>query len=237
MKPVIATVVTNPTNRDLKYQWLGPKGMIVKAGQTVTVPYCAYTMAKSATIKGMMGKAIETKMALVSYKTTLKTESVANIEARVSIEVATKKKAVKPEPPEKEEPKKEEPKEAREEIIVATGEGKDAVSDSEDLVQKFTGQETTTMRDAMGWEPPETDDPRTPQETDVVKMQDAMTENVGDEEEKAAAAAAKEQKATKQKAPAKKDDEAVDPKKSAAAKKAAATRKKNAEAKKAAGKK
>ncbi len=204
MEPTIATVVTNPTNRDLKYQFLGAHGMFVKAGCTVTLPYDVFTAATSGQ-KAQLGQALKTKMVKVTYETRLPVKKVKTIKNGV-VHTAKTKKAKKaeetspdpaPAPATKaaRDKKVEEDKKAREEIIVSTGEGKDAeeaLKDSEDLVQKFTGQETTTMRDAMGWEDPATDDPRTPQELETVKMNDAASENVGDPEEKAAAAAKKE---------------------------------------------
>lgn len=233
MEPTIATVITNPTNRDLKYAFLAKNGMYVKAGASVTLPYDVFTAASSGQ-RAQLGQALKTKMVRMSYISRLTVESVKTVPNGVvhgkAAVPAKEAPQAAPAPAPKEEPK-DEPKKPRDEIIVATGEGKDAVKDSEDLVQKFTGQETTTMRDAMGWEAPPTDDPRTPQEAEVVKMNEAVTENIGDPEEKAAAAAAKEAAAKKT------TEKAVDPKKSAAAKKAAATRKANAAKKKAAGKK
>lgn len=233
MEPTIATVIKNPTNRDLKYSFLGTGGMYVQAGATVTLPYDVFTNATSGQ-KAQLGHALKTKMVRMSYKTRIPVEEVKTIANGVVHDNPKKAKAAsKPAPAPApatvtaREEKVEADKKAREEIVVATGEGKDALKDSEDLVQKFTGQETTTMRDAMGWEPPPTDDPRTPQELETVSMSDATSENVGDPVEKAAAAAKKEVSSKK----------AVDPKKSAAAKKAAATRKANAAKKKAAGKK
>jgi hypothetical protein len=226
MNPPIATVVTNPTNRDLKYLWLGKNGMHVRAGSSVVLPYCVYTACTSPTKRKMIDKALKTKMVKLTYRTSLPIEAVKKLNPAITAEKPVD--AEKPAPaPKKEEPKKE----AREDIIVSTGDNKDIVRDSEDLVQKFTGQETTTMRDAMGWEPPVTDDPRSPQEAEVVKMSDAIVENVGDEEEKAAAAAAKDKAAKKT------TKKTVDSKRSEAAKKAAATRKANAAKKKAAEKK
>jgi hypothetical protein len=230
VEPTISTVIKNPTNRDLKYSWIGANGMFVGAGKSIVIPYCVFT-AGTPTQRSAMGEALRAKMAVISYRSRLPIEKVKSIKSTITHEASAKKAA-----PKKEAPKKEE-KPPREDIIVPTGEGKDAVEDSKDLVQKFTGQETTTMRDAMGWEQPPTDDPRTGQEAETVTMADAMKEGVGSPEEKAAEAATKEKAAKKTAAEKPAANKAVDPKKSAAAKKAAATREANAAKKAAAAKK
>jgi len=222
-EPLIATVVTNPTNRSLKYTWLGKSGIFVKAKSSVIVPFDVYTAATPVQRK-MLATAVNTKMVELSYQvngvSTTKVDSIQNRmvhgEAVEKAKAEAKKKAkVKEEPKVEEEPK---PKK-RTQIINAVEEGEGRLKDAEDLVQKATGQKTVTMRDAMGWEKPETDDPRTVQKAKDIDMEDALTENVGDPIAKLAKAeAAKEAAAAK--------------KRSEAAKKAAATRKKNREAKK-----
>jgi len=256
MEPTIATVVTNPTNRDLKYTWLAKNGMFVKAKSSVTVPYCAYTNA-SPSQRSQMGEAMRSKMVKLEYLVRgvpaipVKTLSTSVQYKRPKVEAPKPAPAPAapapppppapaPHPPKKEKAKKEKAKKEdkpRTEIITAVGEGKDAVKDSTDIVQKTTGQKTVSMQEAMGWDVPPTEDPRMPQTVEAVKMDDALTEGVGDPLEKAAAAAAKEQKAKaaakpKTKAKASTAKKAVDPKRSAAAKKAAATRKANAAKKK-----
>lgn len=218
VRPLVATVITNPTARDLKYQFIGTNGMTVRAGQTVILPYDVYTAARP-TQRGQLGQYMESKLVKISIQSRVPVEKVPDLSSTVERPGNPTEPVVAKDLAEVEETPVE-VKEPREKIVVATGEGKDAVEDSKDLVQKFTGQETVSMRDAMGWEAPPTDDPRTPQEAEVVTMDQALTENVGDPEEKAAAAAAKEAAA-----------KGIDPKKSAAAKKAAETRRKNAEKK------
>lgn len=239
-EPTIASVVTNPTARDLKYKWIGSNGVIIKAGQTVVYPYCVYT-AGTKTQKAELTQALQTKMVKLKYRVAggVEVDHVTAITDGIVYE--TEQKQI--EAAAKAAEKAAEPKKSREKIINAVGDGKDAVEDSKDIVQKATGQETVSMRDAMGWQEPGTSDTRQGQDAEVVSMDEALTENIGDPVEKAAKAAEKEQaqEAVKtaqeieaDKAKAEADAEAAAAaKRSAASKKAAETRKKKAAAKKA----
>lgn len=228
LEPLIATVVSNPTNQDLKYTWLSKTGMFVKAKSSVTLPYCVYTDATPSQ-RAQLGEAIRAKYVQLAYQVRgLPVEQVTNISTsavygkakrRRKVKLAPVVKPVEPppkpvepvEPVEPEVPRvskkvRREQREARRvrrasrtEIINAVGEGKDALEDGKDLVQKATGQETVSMQKALGWKEPPTEDTRGPQEAEAVTMNAAVTEGVGDPFEKAAEAAAKEKKATEQK--------------------------------------
>jgi hypothetical protein len=243
LEPLIATEIKNPTNRDLKYTWLGKNGTFVKAGASITVPYEIYTAATPSQ-RSQLGAALKAKMVKISYEIRgVPTKDVKSISTYIR---HGKNLASKATPPpnkalEKAEANAKAIKEAqdkkaaaRKDIISDVGDGKDAIEDSKDIVQKATGQETLSMQEAMGWEKPPTEDTRQPQEAETVTMNDALTEEVGDPLAKAAAAAEAETKKKEQDAklaeatkPAaqKKADAAAKAKRSAAAKKAAATRK------------
>jgi len=243
VEPTIATVIKNPTNRDLKYRWVGKSGLYVKAGGTVTVPYDVYTAANPAQ-RAALGQAIKSKMVELSYEVRkpLAAKSVKSISHHVKVDGQLSSKATPPANVKKEaadkaaaeaEAKKkaeaeaakkaeaEKAKEPRKEIIREVGEGKDANKDSKDIVQKATGQKSVSMREALGWEEPETEDTREDQEVEDVKMEDALSENIGDNPAKKAEA----EKAAAEEAAKKK-------KRSEAGKKAAATRKRKRAAKK-----
>jgi hypothetical protein len=250
LEPFIATEIKNPTNRDLKYTWLGKNGTFVKAGASITVPYEIYTAATPSQ-RSALGAQLKAKMVQISYEVRgIKTKDVKSIstyprygknlasKATPPKNVALEKAQANAKAIEEAKTKKEE---ARKDIIRDVGDGKDAIKDSQDIVQKATGQETLSMQEAMGWEQPPTEDTRQPQEAETVTMNDALTEEVGDPLAKAAAAAEAETKkkaqdkklkeATKT-AAEKKADAAATAKRKAAAKKAAATRKANAAKKK-----
>jgi len=247
VEPTIATVIKNPTNRDLKYRWVGKSGLYVKAGGTVTVPYDVYTAANPAQ-RAALGQAIKSKMVELTYEVRkpLAAKSVKSISHHVRVDGQLSSKATPPPNVKKEaadkaaaeaEAKKkaeaeaakkaeaEKDKEPRKEIIRTVGEGKDANKDSKDIVQKATGQKSVSMREALGWEEPETEDTREDQEVEDVKMEEALSENIGDNAAK---------KAEAEEAAKKAEEEASEKKKkrSEAAKKAAATRKKNRSKKK-----
>lgn len=244
LEPLIATVIENPTNRDLKYTWLGKTGTFVSAKSSITVPYEVYTAATPSQ-RAQMGTALKAKMVKISYNVRgIKTKDVKTISTYVQHGKTPSAKAT---PPKNEalekatanakavkESREKAAAEPRKEVIREVGDGKNAIKDSQDIVQKATGQKTLSMKEAMGWEEPPTEDTRQNQEAEVVTMNDALTEEVGDPLEKAAAAAAAETKKKEQDAklaeatkPAaeKKADAAAKAKRSAAAKKAAATRK------------
>jgi len=240
VEPTIATVLTNPTNRDLKYTWAGKVGTAVKAGGTVILPYDVYTAANTSQ-RANLDQALKSKMVKMKYITRapIQIEQVDSISTSVvridGAQTPAAPAAANARPIPKDEPAIDETKPKREKVIEPVADNKDVLKDGEDLVQKYTGQKTTTMRDAMGWKAPETSDTRKEQEVKNITMNDAMTENIGDPIAKAAALAEKEAKAKAQAAKlakATKAEPAVDPKKSAAAKKAAETRRKKAAAKK-----
>ena len=210
-EPTLASVIKNPTNQDLKYTWLGKSGMFVKAGATVTVPYDVYTAANSAQ-RADLGLALKGKTAQLTYKVRkpVGSKRVKRISTHVITEDGPSGKSATPPNLAKEAAAKHqaelEAKKAKEaravarsrralartEIIRNVGEGKDAIEDSKDIVQKATGQKTVSMQEAMGWEPPPTNDPRQPQDIEVITMNNALSSEVGDPLEKAAAAARKE---------------------------------------------
>jgi hypothetical protein len=249
-EPLVATVIENPTNRDLKYTWLGKNGTFVKSKSSITVPYEVCTAATPSQ-RSQLGAALKAKMVKISFEVRgLPTEKVKSISTYIKYGKALASKATPPKNIALEKAqanaklvkeanaKKEE---ARKDIIRDVGDGKDAIEDSKDIVQKATGQETLSMQEAMGWEKPPTEDTRQPQEAETVTMNDALTEEVGDPLAKAAAAAEADTKKNKQdaklaeatKPAAKKKAEAeAKAKRSAAAKKAAATRKAKAAKKK-----
>ncbi len=253
-EPLLATVVENTTNRDLKYTWLGKNGTFVKAKSTMTVPYEVCTAATPSQ-RSALGEALKAKIVKISYNVRgVKTNDVKSIstypvygktpsgkavtapnkaldKAQADAKLIADKRA------EKEAAAKEEP---RTEVIREVGDGKDAITDSQDIVQKATGQKTLSMKEAMGWQEPPSEDPRQDQEAETVTMNDALTEDIGDPLEKAAAAAEAEKKQKVQddklaeatKSPdEKKADAAAKAKRSTAAKKAAATRKAKSKAK------
>lgn len=250
-EPLLATVVENTTNRDLKYTWLGKNGTFVKAKSTMTVPYEVCTAATPSQ-RSALGEALKAKIVKLSYNVRgIKTNDVKTIstypvngKTPSGKAVTTPNKALdkakadaKLIADKKEAAAKAEP---RKEVIREVGDGKDAITDSQDIVQKATGQETLSMKEAMGWQEPPSEDPRQDQEVETVTMNDALTEDVGDPLEKAAAAAAAETKKKEQDAklaeatkPAaeKKAEAAAKAKRSASAKKAAATRKAKAKGK------
>jgi hypothetical protein len=241
VEPTIATVIQNPTNRDLKYTWAGKGGMFVKAGGTVTVPYDVYTAANPAQ-RAALGNALKSKMVKLTYKVRkpAKAQSVDSISQYVERDDVPSSRAIPPvnkaeelakkaaeeEAAKKEAEAKEKKKEPRKEIIREVGDGKDANKDSKDIVQKATGQETVSMKEALGWDEPDTDDTREDQEIDDVKMEDALSENIGDNAAKKEAEAKAKEEAEKAVAEKKK-------KRREAAKKAAKTRRANRAKKKA----
>jgi hypothetical protein len=249
LEPLVATVIENPTNRDLKYTWLGKNGTFVKSKSSITVPYEVYSVATPSQ-RAQLGAALKAKIVKISFDVRgVKTKDVKSISTYVKHgkQLAAKATPPKNEALEKAEANAKAVKEAREkkaeeakartEVIREVGDGKDAIKDSQDIVQKATGQETLSMQEAMGWEKPPTEDTRQSQETETVTMNDALTEEVGDPLEKAAAAAEADKKKKDQDAKLeeatkspdeKKADEAATAKRKAAAKKAAATRKANA---------
>jgi len=178
---MIATVVSNPTDRDLKYGWIGANGMFVTAGQSVTLPYCVFTKGTPAQ-KAQMALAIESKMTKVVWKVRAGTGSVVvvnSIEPKILYKAADAdiEKALATAEAGGKNVDADTP---REKVIVAVGEGVNAVEDSKDVVQKATGQETVGLRKALGWEEPDTDDTRTEQKEEVLTMDEALTEGIGD---------------------------------------------------------
>jgi hypothetical protein len=207
-EPTVATVVTNPTNQDLKYTWLGKNGTFVKAKSSITVPFEVYTAATPSQ-RAQLGTHLKGKLVKLSYNIReIPTKKVKSISTHVVYDKTPAGRATTPPNTKKEKADEdaaaikaaeEKKAEARTQIIQDVGDGKDAVEDSKDLVQKATGQETVTMQDAMGWEEPPTDDTRQPQEAENVTMNEALTEGVGDPLEKAVEAAEQEKKAAEQK--------------------------------------
>lgn len=261
-EPTVATIIKNLTNQDIKCNWIGKAGMCIMAGKTLTLPYDVYTAA-SKIQRANLDQAIKAKTVEIAYKvrkpiTVQRVKSIqpfvmhgeqlpgkaatppnkAN-EIKAAAEAAAKarKKQAKKNAKKKAE---RQAKKQRTEIIRTVGEGKNAIEDSRDLIQKATGQKSMSMQEAMGWEAPATEDTRQPQEAETVTMTDAITEEVGDPLAKAAAAAKKEAqekaRAAKLEAAKKASSTTADAaaaakkKRSEAAKKAAATRKANKEA-------
>lgn len=210
--PRIASVIMNPTDRDLKYGFIGTNGICVKSMKTVTLPYCVYTAANRSQRKALE-TALSTKMVKIKYLARgIEVENVQSIvdgtvwgelEEDTPADDQNDEVAGDEQPPNGENPDDAAPPadpappEAREKVINAVGDGKDAVEDSKDIVQKATGQETVGMREAMGWEDPATNDTREDQKAEVVTMEEALTEEVGDPIEKAAAAFEKDEAAKK----------------------------------------
>ena len=230
-QPLVATVITNPTNRDLKYTWLGKNGTFVRAGSTVTVPYEVHTAA-NVNQRAQLAQAINSKLVTISYESRNPTRRVKAISNKIvknqgvetPVEVVPKVEAPKVEAPKvapvkpkstraERQARREARRETRrnkrmaeqlkrEQVIIPVAEDKTSkLKDTEDLVQKVTGQETLTMREAMGWDDPDTDDTREEQEVADIDMEAALTENVGDplaklaaEEKKRRTAVAQEKK-------------------------------------------
>lgn len=174
-EPIVATKITNPTNQDLKYTWLGNNGMFVKAGSSITVPFDVHSAATPAQ-RPQLASAIAGKMVKleVLVRKDVKVTQVAGLDTKIVVHDSPK---VSRKAPAKAAETKEAPK--REKIINAVEDGENNLASGEDLVQKATGQETVSMRDSLGWNEQETTDPRTPdQKPKDVLMEEALTENL-----------------------------------------------------------